>query len=243
MVTELPQRPRRTDGATQADTLPRAEQTAPPAAPQSKERNPRAMLIKVTALDIALPLLLYYGLRMLGMNQWLALVISGALPLARLVYQVVRERRVERPTLFSLSIIVTSTLVSLLTGDPRLVLARESYFTALVGLWMLSTLLSRRPFLYAATIQILPEATARSWREDWENSPEFRRAMRLMTAAWGAAFLIDAVARVVMAYTMPVDSVPLLGAGLLVGMLIAVVQFSKAYAKRLAARLGRPSSL
>ncbi|GGX36253.1 VC0807 family protein [Streptomyces lomondensis] len=243
MATELPQRPRRANGATQAGTEPRTEESAAAAAPQREERNPRTMLIKVTALDMALPLLLYYGLRMLGMNQWLALVISGALPLARLVYQVVRERKVERTTLFSLSIIVTSTLVSLLTGDPRLVLARESYFTALVGLWMLSTLLAKRPFLYAATIQILPEATARSWREDWDNSPDFRKAMRLMTAAWGAAFLIDAVARVVMAYTLPVDSVPLLGAGLLVVMLIAVVQFSKAYARRLAVRLGRPSSV
>ncbi|MFJ3940358.1 VC0807 family protein [Streptomyces parvus] len=239
------QGPRWTDGATRAETEPRtaeAEEEAA-AAPQGKERNPRTVLIKVTALDIALPLLLYYGLRWLGTNQWLALVISGALPLARLAYQVVRERKVERTTLFSLSIILTSTLVSLFTGDPRLVLARESYFTALVGLWMLSTLLAKRPFLYAATIQILPEATARSWREDWENSPEFRKAMRLMTAAWGAAFLIDAVGRVVMAYTLPVDSVPLLGAGLLVVMLIAVVQFSKAYAKRLSARLGRPNSV
>ncbi|WP_158810685.1 VC0807 family protein [Streptomyces leeuwenhoekii] len=243
MATELPQRPRRTHGTTQAGTEPRTEEAEAAAAQQREERNPRTMLIKVTALDMALPLLLYYGLRMLGMNQWLALVISGALPLARLVYQVVRERKVERTTLFSLSIIVTSTLVSLLTGDPRLVLARESYFTALVGLWMLSTLLAKRPFLYAATIQILPEATAHSWREDWDNSPDFRKAMRLMTAAWGAAFLIDAVARVVMAYTLPVDSVPLLGAGLLVVMLIAVVQFSKAYARRLAVRLGRPSSV
>ncbi|MFD5159751.1 VC0807 family protein [Streptomyces hawaiiensis] len=242
MATELPQRPRRTNGATQAGTEPQTEEAEAAAAQPREERNPRTMLIKVTALDMALPLLLYYGLRMLGMNQWLALVISGALPLARLAYQVVRERKVERMTLFSLSIIVTSTLVSLLTGDPRLVLARESYFTALVGLWMLSTLLAKRPFLYAATIRILPEATARSWREDWENSPDFRKAMRLMTAAWGAAFLIDAVARVVMAYTLPVDSVPLLGAGLLVVMLIAVVQFSKAYAKRLAVRLGRPGS-
>lgn len=89
---------------------------------------------------------------------------------------------------------------------------------------------------YAATVQILPEATARSWREDWENSPEFRKAMRVMTAVWGVAFLLDAVARVAMAYTLPVDIVPLLGAGLLVTMLIAAVQFSKAYAKRLAAR-------
>jgi hypothetical protein len=236
MATELPPRPPTTDDTIEAGSEPRTAQAETSVTPQGRQRKPHTVLIKAAALDIALPLVLYYGLRMLGVNQWLALVLSAALPLGRLVYQVVREGKVERPTLFSLSIIVTSTLVSLLTGDPRLVLARESYFTALVGLWMLSTLLAKRPFLYAATIQSLPEATARSWREDWENSPEFRKAMRVMTAVWGVAFLIDAVTRVVMAYTLPVDIVPLLGAGLLVTMLIGTVQFSKAYAKRLAAR-------
>lgn len=251
MKAELPQGPQSTGGETSVDTLSEAD-TATPAATQDegsvqpekpgKERNPRATVIKMTVLDIALPLALYYGLRMMGVNQWLALVLSGALPLTRLIYQVIRERKVEWPTVFSLSIILTSTLVSLLTGDPRLILARESYFTALVGLWMLSTLIfNARPFIYSATIQILPEETAASWREDWENVAEFRKAMRLMTAAWGGAFLIDAVARVVMAYTLPVDSVPMLGAALLVILLVGVVQFSKIYAKRVAERLGRPS--
>ncbi|MEU0304592.1 VC0807 family protein [Streptomyces sp. NPDC006175] len=209
--------------------------------PERKGRSPRTVLIEAAALDVALPLLLFYGLRLMGVNQWLALVLSSALPLVRLVYRAIKDRRVERPTLFSLSIMLSATLVSLLTGDPRLVLARESYLTALVGLWMLSTLLASRPFIYQATMPLLPEATAAAWRKDWDDVPEFRRAMRVLTVAWGTAFMIDAVARVVMAYTLPVDSVPLLGAGLLTVLLIVIVQFSKAYAKRLSARLGRPA--
>ncbi|MER5849402.1 VC0807 family protein [Streptomyces sp. NPDC002012] len=207
--------------------------------PERTGRSPRTALIEAAALDIALPLLLFYGLRLMGVNQWLALVLSSVLPVVRMVYRLIKDRRVERPTLFSLSIVLSASLVSLLTGDPRLVLARESYLTALVGLWMLSTLLASRPFIYQATMPLLPEATSAAWREDWENVPEFRRAMRVLTIAWGTAFMIDAVARVVMAYTLPVDSVPLLGAGLLTLLLIVIVQFSKAYGKRLSTRLGR----
>lgn len=187
-------------------------------------------------LDVGAPLALFYGLRLLGMDQWLALVLSSVLPIVRLGYKIVTERRVERLTLFTLSIITGATTVALLTGDPRLLLARESYFTALIGLWIVGTLLARRPFLFEVTVPLLPERTARSWRDDWDNSPEFRRAMRVMTAAWGTAFVVDAVARVVMAYTLPIDSVPLLSVLLLVVMLIAVVQLSKAYGSRLMAR-------
>ena len=203
------------------------------AAAQNRKRNPRAALIESSLLDVGVPLVLFYGLRLLGVNQWLALVLSGVIPVARLVYRIVKDRKLEVLTLFSLSMLVAGTGIALLTGDPRLLLARESYFTALIGLWMLGTLLARRPFIFEATVRLLPEETAQAWRNDWENAPEFRRVMRLLTVAWGAAFMIDSAARVVMAYTLPVDSVPLLGAAVLVVMLIIVVQLSKAYGRRL----------
>lgn len=53
-----------------------------------------------------------------------------------------------------------------------------------------------------------------------------------MTLAFGVAFLIDAAARIAMAYLLPLDLVPLLGAGLLVVLLICVVQTGKAYGQR-----------
>lgn len=187
-------------------------------------------------VDVGAPLALFYGLRLLGVNQWLALVLGGLLPVMRIGYTVVTQRRVDRLALFTLSLVGCGTGLALLTGDPRLLLARESYFTALIGLWIMSTLLARRPFLFEATLPLLPEETAQSWLDDWDSSPQFRRVLRIMTVAWGLAFLIDAAARVVMAYTLPVDSVPLLSVLLLVVMLIAVVQLSKAYGRRLMRR-------
>ena len=75
----------------------------------------------------------------------------------------------------------------------------------------------------------MPQADA--WRRDWAANPAFRHVWRAMTAAWGAASLLDTAARVVLAYTLPVDLVPVAGTALLL-MLIAVVQGSKAYAGR-----------
>jgi intracellular septation protein A len=195
-------------------------------------RNGRAELIWMCVLDVAVPLALFYGLRLAGANQWLALVVSGALPAVRFVVQFVRKRRLEVLSLFTLSVVVVGTAVAVLTTDPRMLLARESYITALIGLWMLGTLLGRRPFIFTATIRLMPESDAAQWHRDWDGSAQFRRAMRTITILWAGAFLVDAVARVVMAYTLPVDVVPVLSVVLLVVMLMLVVWLSKEYGRR-----------
>lgn len=59
----------------------------------------------------------------------------------------------------------------------------------------------------------------------WEQLPRFRRIWYISTAMWGVAILIDAVLRVVMAYTLPVESVPALQTGMFIvtGILMQVV--------------------
>lgn len=197
----------------------------------SSQRGGRAELMWMVVLDVAIPLGCFYGLRAAGTNQWLSLLISGALPGVRFVYRLLRWRRLELLPLFTLSIVLVGTAVALLTPDPRLLLARESYITALMGLWMLGTLLSHRPFIFTATIRIMSKADAEQWRHEWRTSAQFQRAMRVITVLWGAAFLIDAIARVVMAYTLPVDVVPVLSVVLIVTMLMLVVFLSRAYGR------------
>ncbi|MEU9126194.1 VC0807 family protein [Streptomyces sp. NPDC048506] len=207
-----------------------ASRAGEPAA--GRRRTPSSEMVRRFLGDVALPLGLYYGLRLAGVNQWLALVVSSVVPVVQLIRRLAIERRVSGTTLFTLSITVCSAAVTLLTGDPRLLLARESYFTAILGLWMAGSVPTRRPFVYMATVKLLPEATAREWEAKWEGISGFRRAMRVMTAAWSAAFLLDSVARVVMAYTLPVDLVPVLSAALLIAMLVVVVRLGKVYGKR-----------
>jgi hypothetical protein len=78
----------------------------------------------------------------------------------------------------------------------------------------------------------MPLAAAEAWERAWQSEQKFRKVMRFMTVAWGVSFIVDAACRVITAYTLPVDIVPLLSIAQLVLMLIVVVQGSKSYGQR-----------
>lgn len=60
--------------------------------------------------------------------------------------------------------------------------------------------------------------------------------------AWGTAFLLDAGARVLMAYTLPVDSAPLLGVVLLIAALVIAQGASMLFGRRSGQSLKRVSA-
>ena len=118
------------------------------------------------AADVALPLAVFYGLRAAGVNQWLALVLGSVTPAVRLAVTALRASRVELMGLFTLSLLAIGTAIGMVTADARLLVARESYLTGVVGLWILATLLARRPMLFEATVRFMPEAAAQQWQRD-----------------------------------------------------------------------------
>jgi hypothetical protein len=63
----------------------------------------------------------------------------------------------------------------------------------------------------------------RSWDLLWDTEPKFRRIWRVASVIWGMGLVIDATARVVISYTLPVDAVPAIG-GLLYPVTFVVLQ-------------------
>ncbi|MFF4402716.1 VC0807 family protein [Streptomyces sp. NPDC001480] len=179
------------------------------------ERRPGASwaFVATVVCDIVLPVGLYYLLRGLGFGEIAALLISGSAPALHTLYSVVRHRRVDAIGVFTITLLVVSALASVLTAGPRIILARNSLFTALAGVWLLVTLCTARPFTYQALKGLLPGRTERL-ESLWNGDSGFRRIWRVLTVVWGVGLLVDALVRLVMAYTLPVDSVPALDAAL-----------------------------
>ncbi|QWF77237.1 VC0807 family protein [Amycolatopsis sp. CA-230715] len=204
-----------------------------PAATKQEKREAWRKLGANWASDVIVPIGLYYALRALDVSIWWALLAGGILPLWRTVRTFAKTRTIDRIGGAVLVMMVFGTVVSVFTGSPRLLMARESWGTGIFGLWILSTLLGAgEPFLLSALYRILPASQCEHWWEQWRTSAPFRRALRWMTGAWGIAFVADAIARVVMAYTLPLDVVPVLSTVLLIVLLVAVHFAGKRMARR-----------
>jgi len=185
---------------------------APARSEKQKAAGVRRVLARQLILELALPLGGYYGLRAAGISMWLALAIGSLLTLPWLVHGMVRSRRIDLTAMFTLTMLLMGAAMSVITGDPRLLLVRDSWIGALLGAWILATLPTRRPFIMATSRAIvvakIGEAGADAWEARWDQEPDFRRHIRVLTAIWGVALAGDAIIRVVLAYSLPVDAVP-----------------------------------
>ncbi|MEV6769363.1 VC0807 family protein [Nocardia sp. NPDC051030] len=180
---------------------------------KQKSAAARKHLARQLILELGLPLAGYYGLHAAGFSQWISLLGAGLLATPAVVYTVVKQRKVDLMVLFSLSIVVLGALMSLVTGDPRVLLVRDSWLFGALGLWVLGTLATSKPFMLVASRAIVTAKIgaegARQYEARWDAQPEFRRGLRVLTAVWGMGFALDAVVRVALAYTLPIDLVPL----------------------------------
>jgi hypothetical protein len=168
-------------------------------------------------VDVGLPLALYYVLRAAGASVFLALLLGAIVPAASTLAGLVRSRTLDRLGIFVLSTMLLGVGVSLISGSPRILLAKEAWLNAVIGLWFLLSLRGQRPlsFVFArAALDGREHFTTESWDSLWERSPNFRRGWPISSMIWGVGLLVDAALRAVFAYMLPVDVVPALSAAL-----------------------------
>ncbi|MFF4403114.1 VC0807 family protein [Streptomyces sp. NPDC001404] len=217
---------------------PAGEQSAAVRRPTEKEKAAglRRHLARQLLLELALPLGSYYGLRAAGWGQWQALAVGALLSVPWIVHGMVRQRRVDATALFSLVLMFVGTLMAMVTGDARVLLIRDSWIFGLMGLWVLGTLPTRRPFILTMgrTIAVAKtgDAGARDWESRWEQDEAFRRHIRVISAVWGAVFTLDAGVRVVLACTLPVDLIVAVSTAQWLVVLAGLLTFHTRYVTR-----------
>ncbi|AEW98076.1 MULTISPECIES: VC0807 family protein [Streptomycetaceae] len=212
--------------------VPTVEDTgAGPAGPPA-ERSPYRALAANLGVNVAAPLLVFYGLRAVGVGQWWALLAGAVPPLVRAVVTMARTRRVDVLGAITLLLLALGVATSLLTGSARFLLAKDGAMTGAAGLCVLATLLMRRPFIASTLISLTAGERRAKLVAHWQKSPTFRRVMRVLTVVWGVGLVADAVVRIVLAYALPVDAVPLAGNLQYVAAFLLLEGVSRVYGRR-----------
>jgi hypothetical protein len=190
-------------------------------------------------LDIALnaffPLLLYrLSKRYLSPSEFTALVVATTFPLGKSIFDVAKRRRLDPVSVIVLLGIGASAIALLAGGSPRLLLMRESLFTAIFGLACFASLLLPRPmmFYFGRHFMAAGDATKRRRYEAGWALPDVRFSSRLITIVWGSVYLGEFAIRVALILLVPVSWVLAISPLLLGSLTLATIVWTFRYAKR-----------
>jgi intracellular septation protein A len=156
----------------------------------------------IVIIDIAVPLAAYSALRSAGLTAVTALVLSGVFPALSVTFSAIRHRRLEVVGALVLAGIAVGAVLGLVFDSARLVLVEGSVPTAVFAVGCLGSLAARRPLMFSFALEFMgpDSAKGREMIGLWHYEG-YRHVWRVITAAWGAAFLIEAALRIVIIYT------------------------------------------
>lgn len=155
----------------------------------TKTNSKRANLAPLI-VDVAVPIGAYYLLKDgLGASTLMALGLSSVVPAVRTGWSVVKERAVNGLAALILVVNVVGLLLSLVAGDPRLMLAKDSGVSSVIGIGILVSVALGRPMMTAGMKPWLVKGIAEreaAWARLQDGSADFRRAERRFSVVWGS---------------------------------------------------------
>jgi len=173
-----------------------------------------AVALRPLAIDVGIPVGSYYLLHgALGVSLWLSLALSSIGPAARSLAGLTR-RRANLLAMLMLAVNLAGLAVSLATGDPRAMIAKDAVVSSVIAVAILASAALRRPLMSAGLKPFVTKGSAQrlaAWDRLSRCSARFRRLEVAFSVIWGLALLADCAARLAGAYTLPVTTMAWLG--------------------------------
>jgi len=192
-------------------------------------------LVPILVLDVACPYLAYTFLthRVPGMSPSLALVLSGVFPALGNVLSLIRSRTLDIIGVFVLVGITVGAATAFLSGDPKLVLMRESFVTGALGAICLFSLLWHRPLLFFIGRDFStghdPVRVA-EFNALWQRAGA-RRVFRIMTTVWGVGWVGEFALKVLLVLSLSIPRMLVVGPIVSNGVTIALILWTLRYAR------------
>lgn len=198
-----------------------ATESIPVSSAEDQPGRTAARSLAPLLVDIGIPVGSYYLLRDgLGLSLWLSLALSSVVPAIRSVAGLVTRRQLNVLALLMLFVNLAGIAVSFATGDPRLMIAKDSVISSVIAIAILVSVATHRPLMTAGLKLFMTRGTAErtaSWDRLAASSARFRRLELLYSVVWGVALLAECAARLIGAFTLPVSTMVWLGTTLTVG--------------------------
>ena len=213
--------------------------SAPPARPFRF-----VQMLPMLFFDVVLPIAVYNLLTHYGVSTLWALAAGGVSPALNNLRSWVKSRRLEPLGIIVIALLAAGTTASLISGSVLFALIKESFLTGVFGLICLGSLFMERPLLFYIVRQFVAgeDADRLAWWNGLWQYPDFRRAMCLVTFVWGITYVVEALVRVVLAFTLKPGTVVAISPMMGFGMLIVLIFWTQRHMLALRDRKLRQSS-
>ncbi|MFJ6798791.1 VC0807 family protein [Streptomyces sp. NPDC091268] len=219
---------------------------APPERPAPPARSGAATAIGwilTIGLNVVAPILTYNTLvDDHGWSEFGALLLSSVWPVLDSAISVAWRRKLDEFAVVTLVFIVITAVVSLVGAhSARSLLIKDSAVTGMFGLLCLGTLAAARPLMFYFGRKFATDGTPEStawWNGLWQYEG-FRSTMRRMTLVWGVAYVLEALVRIALAYSLDTKTMVTLSPVMIYGVLGALGVWTALYGKRSQAEGGR----
>jgi hypothetical protein len=169
-----------------------------------------------------------------SISQVTALGLSAIFPAVNGIVTIVRRRHLDIIGTIVLISIVISIFATVLGGDAKLLLIRESFVTGALGVVCLSSFLWPRPLMFYIGRQFTAgddQVKVAEFNTHWQ-SRGGRRTFRVLTAVWAVVWLGEFALRIVMVWTLSIPQVLAIAPLLLNGITVALIAWTIAYSRR-----------
>ena len=203
-----------------------------------------ASLVKTLGIEIAVPLGVYYGLHSLGASDFTALALSGVFPLARTLFQFAKHRTLNGLALVVLVTNVVGMLLTFVSGDARMMIAKDSIGSGITGVVILISAFTAQPIMTKALRPFLTHGKA-DHEAAWERlqaNKRFHTVLRRGSFIWGIGFIFESAARVIGAFTLPVSTMVWLSTVLFVASFAVIMVVAGASAKEAGEMVAREAA-
>ncbi|ODU00776.1 MAG: hypothetical protein ABS81_22610 [Pseudonocardia sp. SCN 72-86] len=201
---------------------------------------PVGPMLRGLGLDIALPVVAYYVLHLLGVNDFLALVVAAAVAALRVIVSAIRHRSLNLFAAVMLVVFGLGLVLALVSGDEHFLLLKSSIVTGAVGITFLATAFGSRPLTLAAAESFQPRKRAQI-TEEFRTDPDVRRGFRVCSVVWGAGLIAEALIRIPLVYLLPVSVMVGLGEVMLFVSIGLLMAWNVWYVRRAEARARKAS--
>jgi hypothetical protein len=187
-------------------------------------------------IDGLLPFLTYILLTSYvpRLSQVIALSLSATFPTVNGLVTIVRRRHLDIIGAVVLVGIAVSIVAALVSGDPKLLLIRESFVTGALGMVCLTSLMWPRPLMFYIGRQFSvgeDPAKIAEFNALWQY-PRARHTFRVMTVVWAIGWTGEFALRALMVWKLSISEVLAISPFVFNGITISLIAWTIAYARR-----------